>query len=86
MAVPHFSFNFGLGVRAATESTTIRSTALERTKVSAISIACSPVSGWEISSSSKLTPYLLGVSRVKGMLGVNKGGGAACLLGLGNHA
>ena len=48
-----------LGVRAATESTTSTSTAPERTSVSAISSACSPSSGWEISRSSTLTPSLL---------------------------
>ena len=47
-----------LGTSAATESITTRSTAPERTKVSAISRACSPVSGWEMSSSSTLTPSL----------------------------
>ncbi len=45
-----------LGVNAATESTTIRSTAPERTKLSTISSACSPVSGCEISKSCRLTP------------------------------
>ena len=44
------------GVNAATESITIRSTALDRTSVSAISSACSPVSGCEMSMSSRLTP------------------------------
>ena len=48
-----------LGVSAATESTTMISTAPERTSVSAISSACSPVSGCEISSSSMLTPSFL---------------------------
>ena len=46
------------GVSAATESTTITSIAPERTSVSVISSACSPVSGCEISSSSRLTPSL----------------------------
>ena len=45
-----------LGVRAATESTTTMLTAPDRTNVSVISRACSPVSGWEISSSSRSTP------------------------------
>ena len=45
-----------LGVRAATESTTMRSTEPERTSASTISSACSPVSGWEMSSSCRLTP------------------------------
>ena len=45
-----------LGVRAATESTTTTSMALERISMSVISRACSPVSGWEMSSSSVSTP------------------------------
>ena len=36
------------GTSAATESITTTSTAPVRTSVSAISSACSPVSGWEI--------------------------------------
>ncbi len=44
------------GVRAATESMTTTSMAPERTSMSVISSACSPVSGWEISSSSTSTP------------------------------
>jgi hypothetical protein len=45
-----------LGVSAATESTTTMSTAPERTSVSVISSACSPVSGCDTSRSSRLTP------------------------------
>ena len=44
------------GTRAATESMTTRSSAADRTSMSAISSACSPESGWETSSSSMLTP------------------------------
>jgi hypothetical protein len=44
------------GTRAATESTTATSMALERTKISQISMACSPESGWEMRRSSVLTP------------------------------
>ena len=44
------------GVNAATESTTTMSTEPERTSMSAISSACSPVSGWEMSRSETLTP------------------------------
>ena len=44
------------GTSAATESMTITSSALERMSMSAISSACSPVSGWAMSSSSTLTP------------------------------
>ena len=46
------------GTSAATELTTSTSTAPERTRVSAISSPCSPVSGWEIRRSSILTPSL----------------------------
>ena len=46
------------GTKAATESTTSTSIAPERTSVSAISSACSPVSGCEINRSSTLTPSL----------------------------
>ena len=44
------------GVRAATESITIISTADERISCSAISSACSPLSGWEIHRFSTSTP------------------------------
>ena len=44
------------GTRAATLSTTTMSTALERTSASAISSACSPVSGCETRSASVSTP------------------------------
>ena len=46
------------GTRAATLSTTSTSMAPERTSVSAISSACSPASGWEISRLSMSTPSL----------------------------
>ncbi len=45
-----------LGVSAATESMTTRSTAPERVSVSTMSSACSPLSGWETSSFSVSTP------------------------------
>ena len=44
------------GVSAATESTATTSSAPERTSSSVISSACSPVSGWDTSSSSTFTP------------------------------
>ena len=47
------------GVSAATESMTTTSSAPERMSMSAISSACSPVSGWEMSSSSTSTPMAL---------------------------
>src|SRR5919106_1007563 len=46
------------GTSAATESTMTTSTPLERISVSAISSACSPVSGWLTRSSSTSTPTL----------------------------
>ncbi len=44
------------GTRAATESITMMSSAPERISMSAISSACSPVSGWLTSSASVSTP------------------------------
>ena len=44
------------GTRAATESITIISMAPERIRFSAISSACSPLSGWEIRRFSQSTP------------------------------
>ena len=46
------------GTSAATESMTITSTALQRTSISAISSACSPVSGCDTSRLSTSTPSL----------------------------
>ena len=71
-----------LGVKAATESMTSTSTAPERTSVSAISSACSPLSGCEISRSSTLTPSLPGIARVERVLGVDEAADAAGLLRL----
>ena len=48
-----------LGVKAATESITKTDTDPDFISVSAISKACSPVSGWDIKSSSVLTPNFL---------------------------
>ena len=45
-----------LGTSAATESMTTTSMAPERTSMSQISRACSPVSGWDISRLSMSTP------------------------------
>jgi hypothetical protein len=72
------------GMRAATESMTMTSTALERTSSSQISRACSPVSGWETSRSSSLTPRRLAQDGVEGVLGVDERGHAAGFLGVGD--
>jgi hypothetical protein len=45
-----------LGTSAATESMTITSIAPDLASVSQMSSACSPLSGWEISSESRSTP------------------------------
>ena len=50
------------GTSAATESMTMMSSAPERISMSAISSACSPVSGWETSRSSVFTPSALAYS------------------------
>ena len=47
------------GTRAATESTMMISTAPERTMVSVISRACSPLSGWDMYRLSMSTPIFL---------------------------
>ena len=59
MAVAHLAFELGARHQGRDRlSTTSTSIAPERTSVSAISSACSPASGCEISSSSMLTPSL----------------------------
>ena len=50
------------GTRAATESMTMTSMAPERMSMSAISSACSPLSGWLTSSASMSTPRALAYS------------------------
>ncbi len=50
------------GTRAATESMTIRSSAPERTSMSTISSACSPLSGWDRMRLSMSTPSFLAYS------------------------
>src|SRR3989344_5286769 len=51
-----------LGVRAATESTTMTEIMPERTRLSRMFNASSPLSGWEIRSSFTLTPNLAAYS------------------------
>jgi len=55
-ASPMSPSSSAFGTNAATESITRTSSAPLRTSVSAISRACSPVSGWEIRRSSVFTP------------------------------
>src|SRR5213080_5207785 len=50
------------GTSAATESMTTTSTAPDRTRISVISSACSPVSGWETSRLSMSTPSFFAYS------------------------
>ena len=52
--------------------------------MSAISSACSPLSGCEISSSEVSTPERCGVLRVERVLRVDEGRGAAELLDVGD--
>jgi hypothetical protein len=59
VAIPISPSNSAFGTSAATESTTITSSALERASVSQMLKASSPLSGWETSRSSKLTPSFL---------------------------
>ena len=55
-ASPIWPSSSARGTSAATESTTRMSTAFERTSISVMSRACSPVSGWETSRLSVSTP------------------------------
>ena len=73
-----------LGVSAATESMTTRSTEAERTSASTISSACSPVSGWRDQQLLQVDAELLRVLHVERVLGVDEGAGAAELLHLGD--
>ena len=58
VAIPMSPSSSALGTSAATESTTITSSAPDRARVSQIVKASSPLSGWEINSSSRFTPSL----------------------------
>jgi hypothetical protein len=60
-AVAHLALDLGLRRQRRDRVDHETSTAPERTSVSVISSACSPVSGCETSRSSRLTPSLLGV-------------------------
>ncbi len=55
----HSPSSSALGTSAATESITMTSRALERARVSQMLRASSPLSGWETSKSSRLTPSFL---------------------------
>ena len=72
------------GTRAATESTTMMSTALLLMSSSAICIASSPLVGWLTSSVLQRDAELLGPTRVERVLGVDEGRDAAGPLG-GGH-
>ncbi len=73
------------GISAATESMTMTSIAPERISVSAISSACSPVSGCETSRLSVSTPSFFAYSRVERVLGVDERRHAAGLLRVGDR-
>ncbi len=78
MAIAHLALE--LGPRAPgrrPESTTRTSIAPERTRVSAISSACSPASGCEISSLVDIDAQLAGIAGIKRVFGVDEGAGAA---------
>ena len=63
---------------------TTTSTAPERTSISAISSACSPVSGWETMQVVDVDAELAGVLGVERVLGVDERRDAAALLRLGD--
>ena len=72
------------GTKAATESTTTTSNAPERTNASAISNACSPVSGWLRYRVVDVHADASSIGRVQGMFDVDKAAHAAGPLGFGN--
>ena len=82
--VPHLALDLGPRDERATESTITTSTALERTRSSTISSACSPVSGWLTSRSSSSHAELARIGRVEGVLRVHEGADAALALGVGD--
>jgi hypothetical protein len=78
---PIWPSSSGAGTSAATESTTITSSALERTSISQISSACSPESGWLTIRLFEVDAELLGPGRIEGVLGIDEGGHAAASSG-----
>ena len=82
----HLTFDLGLGRQRSDRSrlTTI-STAPERTSMSVISSACSPVSGCETSRSLTVDTELFSVRGIERVLGIDEGGGAAQFLHLGDR-
>ena len=83
MGVTHLALELGPWHQRRDGVDDSTSMAPDRTSVSAISRACSPASGCEISSSSISTPSC-GHRRVERMLGIDEGTVAAFLLRLGN--
>ena len=73
-----------LGVRAATESTTTRSIAPDRTSISAISSACSPVSGCDTSKRFGVDADAARVLDVERVLGVDERAHPAAFLSFGD--
>ena len=71
--VAHLAFDLGARHERGHRVDHDTSTPPERTSVSAISSACSPVSGWETSRSSTLTPQARGVAGIERVLGVDEG-------------
>ena len=72
------------GTRAATESMTMMSTALDLTSISAIFSASSPLDGLADEQAFQIDAEALGPARIEGVLGVDEGGHAAALLGVGD--
>ena len=85
MAVPHLALDFRLrherGDRVDDNGTSM---APERISMSAISSACSPVSGWETEQRVGVDAEILGVIRIQRVLGVDERRDASSLLGVGD--
>ena len=80
--VAHFAFDFGARHERGDESMTTMSTAAERTSVSAISSASSPVSGCATMQVGDVHAELLRVAGVERVLGVDEDRVAAVALGV----
>jgi len=83
--VAHVAFDLGLGGECRTVSMTMMSIALERISESAISSACSPLSGCVDEQVVDVHAEFLCVETVERMRGVDEGCDAARLLRLGDR-
>ena len=85
MAVTHIAFDLRLGNQGATESMTMTSRAPDRMSMSAISSACSPLSGCETIRGIGVDTQMPGIDRIQRVLGIDECRHPAVLLCVGDH-